>query len=63
MREMRILDSIMLNVLVPTPAASTGNSSRKQYNPNAPDWIAPEAQEFVPQSYNSVRLFLSDVQD
>ncbi|KAL8676738.1 MAG: hypothetical protein Q9186_006770 [Xanthomendoza sp. 1 TL-2023] len=37
--------------------ASTAPSSAplaKGYNPNAPEWTAPDVQEFVPASYNSI---------
>ncbi|KAF6238459.1 hypothetical protein HO173_003426 [Letharia columbiana] len=38
---------------VASSSVSSTTASLKQYNPNAPDWIAPDAQEFLPQAYNS----------
>ena len=40
-------------------SSSVSSSSLKQYNPNAPDWIAPENQEFLPQTYNAVSISFS----
>ena len=28
--------------------------SMKSYNPKAPDWVAPDVQEFLPQTYNTL---------
>ena len=35
-------------------AAPSLSGSAKQYNPNAPDWLAPGAQEYLPQSYSTI---------
>jgi len=38
----------------PAVVAPSSSASIKQYNPKALDWVAPEAQEFLPQTYNSL---------
>ncbi|KAL8690146.1 MAG: hypothetical protein Q9218_004345 [Villophora microphyllina] len=38
----------------PASTAPSATSSVKGYNPNAPEWTAPDAQEFLPPSYNGV---------
>lgn len=40
-----------LNYAASTAPSST--SSTKGYNPNAPEWTAPDAQEYLPSSYNN----------
>lgn len=37
----------------PASTAPSSTSSTKGYNPNAPEWTAPEAQEYLPPSYNN----------
>ncbi len=33
----------------------------KQYNPKAPDWVAPEVHEFLPQTYNTLATVSHDL--
>ncbi|KAI4268722.1 MAG: hypothetical protein L6R38_007738 [Xanthoria sp. 2 TBL-2021] len=37
----------------PASTAPSSTSSTKGYNPNAPEWTAPDAQEYLPSSYNN----------
>ena len=37
-------------------ASFSGSSTSKPYNPNAPDWIGGETQEFLPQSFNNLSV-------
>ncbi|KAL8733118.1 MAG: hypothetical protein Q9166_002310 [cf. Caloplaca sp. 2 TL-2023] len=37
-----------------TSTAPSSTSLAKGYNPNAPEWTAPDAQEFLPSSFNSI---------
>ncbi|KAI4205976.1 MAG: hypothetical protein LQ346_001355 [Caloplaca aetnensis] len=38
----------------PASTAPSNASSSKGYNPNAPEWNIPDAQEFLPQTLNNV---------
>ena len=38
----------------PAAVAPSSSASMKQYNPKAPDWVAPEVQEFLPQTYSTI---------
>ena len=40
-------------------ASFSSSSNLKSYNPNAPDWVGPEVQEFLPQSFNSLSVSIT----
>lgn len=43
------------------PTAPVFTPAAKKYNPNAPDWVAPEVHEFFPQTYNTASTVSVDL--
>lgn len=42
------------------PTAPIFTPSAKPYNPSAPDWVAPDVQDFVQQPYNNLSIVSVD---